>query len=461
RERARAGAWYEIFVRSQGTVPGRSATFREAERGLGRIAAMGFDVLYLAPIHPIGHAHRKGPNNTEEARPGDPGSPWAIGSEDGGHTAVHPELGTLDDFDRFQRAAKSYGMEIALDFAVQCSPDHPWVKEHPEWFCRRPDGTIKYAENPPKKYQDVYPVAFETDRRDELYQALLDVVLFWIRRGVKIFRVDNPHTKPISFWEWLIATVHRDHPDVLFLAEAFTRPKRMRMLAKIGFTQSYSYFTWRNTRKELEEYATELFLTDVSTYMRPNFFANTPDILHAFLQSGGRPAFVTRLVLAATLSPSYGIYSGYELCENRALRAGSEEYLSSEKYEHRVWDWNRPGSIAPMVALVNRMRREHRALQLASNLTILECSDPGVIAYAKTTGDGKDSVVVTVNLDPFTTHEAMVRVPAAIHGAGKDGSYSATDLLTGVTHRWRDQWNFVRLDPQILPAHVLSLDAGN
>jgi starch synthase (maltosyl-transferring) len=348
-------------------------------------------------------------------------------------------------------------MELALDFAVQCSPDHPWVKEHPQWFSKRPDGTIKYAENPPKKYQDIYPINFETADRDGLYRALLDVALFWVERGVKILRVDNPHTKPASFWEWLIAAVHRDHPDVLFLAEAFTRPKRMRMLAKAGFTQSYTYFTWRTRRRELEEYATELFRSDVRTYFRPNFFANTPDILHEILQKGGRPAFITRLVLAATLSPTYGIYSGFELCENRALCEGSEEYLDSEKYQYKVWDWDRAGNIGALVTLVNRIRREHRALQLADNLVLLESSNAEIIAYAKLTPDGKDVMLVVVNLDPFHAQDGMVRVPADLPGTTEERTFQVVDLLDGATYAWRRGWNYVRLDPQALPAHVLSL----
>jgi starch synthase (maltosyl-transferring) len=459
RAQARFGAWYELFVRSQGTVVGRGATFAEAEKRLPEIAAMGFDVLYLAPIHPIGRTHRKGPNNAERCSPGDPGSPWAIGADEGGHTAVHPELGTLEDFDRFQAAARRCGMELALDFAVQCSPDHPWVKEHPAWFSKRPDGTIKYAENPPKKYQDIYPINFETEDRDGLYQALLDVVLFWVERGVKILRVDNPHTKPVSFWEWLIATVHRDHPDVLFLAEAFTRPKRMKMLAKAGFTQSYTYFTWRTRRRELEEYATELFRSDVRTYFRPNFFANTPDILHEILQKGGRPAFIMRLVLAATLSPTYGIYSGFELCENRALHEGSEEYIDSEKYQHKVWDWDRAGNIKDIVTRVNRIRRQHRALQLADDLVLLESSNQEIIAYAKLTPDGKDVLLIVVNLDPFRAQDGMVRVPADLPGTTEDRTFQVVDLLDGAAYSWRRGWNYVRLDPQVMPAHVLSVGA--
>ena len=464
RERGRVGAWYELFPRSQGTDPSRGATFAEAEARLPEIAAMGFDVLYFPPIHPIGRRHRKGANNAEECQPGDPGSPWAIGSDEGGHDAVHPELGTLADFEHFVATARGLGMEISLDFAVQCSPDHPWVKQHPNWFSKRPDGTIKYAENPPKKYQDIFPINFDTEDRDGLYQALLDVVLFWAKRGVRIFRVDNPHTKPISFWEWLIATVHRDHPDVLFLAEAFTRQKRMKMLAKVGFSQSYSYFTWRNTRPELEEYAAELFLTDIADFLRPNFFVNTPDILHEYLQQGGRPAFMVRLILAATLSPSYGIYSGFELCENRALSPGSEEYLDSEKYQYKAWDWNRPGNIKELITTVNRIRRAHPALALARNIRFLESSNPNIIAYAKITPDLADVLVMVVNLEPHSVQDGTIRlVPELFHRADRGkpvtgsvpASYELTDLLTESTYTWRGEWNYVRLDPTWMSAHIL------
>jgi starch synthase (maltosyl-transferring) len=453
RERARFGSWYEMFPRSCGSDPRRGSSFREAEKRLPDVAALGFDVLYLPPIHPIGTASRKRRNGAETAAPGDPGSPWAIGAPEGGHTAVHSELGTLADFDHFLAAARENGLEIALDFAVQCSPDHPWVREHPGWFRRRPDGTIQYAENPPKKYQDIYPLNFETSDREGLYGALLDVVLFWAARGVRIFRVDNPHTKPQSFWEWLLTEVRRRHPDALFLAEAFTRPKRLRRLAKVGFTQSYTYFTWRNTRPELEEYANELFNSDVRFFLRPNFFTNTPDILPQILQKGGRPAFVSRLVLAATLSPSYGIYSGFELCENRPLREGSEDYLDSEKYQIKVRDWDRPGHIKSLVATINRIRREHRALQLADNLCFLPSSEPHLIAYTKATPDLADVLVVVVNVDPHSVHEGVVTLPDAL--VNHRPRYGVTDLLTGARYTWEGPTNYVRLDPQALPAHML------
>jgi starch synthase (maltosyl-transferring) len=456
RERARFGSWYEMFPRSCGTDPQHGATFREAERRLPEVAALGFDVLYLPPIHPIGREHRKGPNNAETAGPGDPGSPWAVGAAEGGHTAVHPELGTLADFDHFLAAARENGLEIALDFAVQCAPDHPWVTAHPGWFRHRPDGAIKYAENPPKKYQDIYPLDFETPDRAGLYGALRDVVLFWCARGVRIFRVDNPHTKPESFWGWLLTEVRRRYPDALFLAEAFTRPKRMRRLAKVGFTQSYTYFTWRNTRAELEEYSNELFHSDVRYLLRPNFFANTPDILPEILQKGGRPAFMARLVLAATLSPSYGIYSGFELCEDRPLREGSEEYLDSEKYQIRVRDWDQPGHIKPLVAALNRIRREHRALQLADNLSFLPSSAPHLIAYAKATRDLGDVLVIVVNVDPFAAHEGWVTLPGELFNRRE--SYGVMELLTGARYTWHGPTNYVRLDPQTLPAHVLQVE---
>ena len=363
RERARFGAWYEMFPRSAGTDPSRSATFDEAAARLPYVAGMGFDVLYLPPIHPIGRSFRKGPNNSLTAGPDAPGSPWAIGSDEGGHTAVEPGLGTIEDFDRFVEAARRHGLEIALDLAYQASPDHPWVREHPEWFRHRPDGTIKYAENPPKKYQDIYPINFDSGAWQSLWHELKQVITFWASHGVRIFRVDNPHTKPFRFWEWALAEVRRDYPDTIFLSEAFTRPKVMRHLAKSGFSQSYSYFTWRNTKGELTEYFTELTQTDVREYMRPNLFANTPDILHEYLQRGGRPAFQVRLILAATLGASYGIYSGYELSENVPAKEGSEEYLDSEKYQIRPRDFEQAGSLSELIARINAIRREHPALQ--------------------------------------------------------------------------------------------------
>ncbi|MEU9191463.1 alpha-1,4-glucan--maltose-1-phosphate maltosyltransferase, partial [Streptomyces sp. NPDC048484] len=413
RERALYGSWYEFFPRSEGAVvePGRppvSGTFRTAAGRLPAIADMGFDVVYLPPIHPIGSTFRKGPNNNLSASREDVGVPWAIGSPEGGHDAVHPDLGTIDDFDEFVRTATALGLEVALDFALQCSPDHPWVEKHPEWFQHRTDGTIAYAENPPKKYQDIYPIAFDEDLPG-LVQETLGILRFWMSHGVRIFRVDNPHTKPVMFWERVIADINRDDPDVIFLAEAFTRPEVMHALARVGFQQSYTYFTWRNTKTELIEYLTELS-GDAAAYMRPNFFVNTPDILPDYLQHGGRPAFEVRAVLAATLSPSWGMYAGYELCENTAARAGTEDYLDSEKYQLRPRDWEaaeRAGtSIAPLIGSLNRIRREHSALRRLRNVHFHEADNDAVIVYSKR--DGSDTVVVVVNLDPHHTQEATV-----------------------------------------------------
>ena len=402
RVAARYGAWYEMFHRSQGTEPGRGATFREAEKRLPEIAGMGFDVIYLLPIHPIGTTHRKGKDNALTAGPDDPGSPYAIGSEEGGHKAVHPELGTLEDFRHFVEACGEHGMEVALDFAIQCSPDHPYMKEHPEWFKFRPDGTIKYAENPPKKYQDIVNVDWESEDWESLWREWLDVVLFWVEQGVKAFRVDNPHTKPFAFWEWLIREVREEHPEVIFLAEAFSRPRIMQGLGKLGFNQSYTYFTWRNEKWEIIEYLTELTREEPSEYMRPNFFANTHDILPHILQFGGRPAFQMRFALAATLSPTYGIYNGYELCA-RTSRAANPEPPSttqdSEVYEYKVRDWDRPGNIKDYITRINSIRRENPALQELTNLTFHNAPDDNVLFYSKTSGD--NTVLVAVNLDPF------------------------------------------------------------
>jgi starch synthase (maltosyl-transferring) len=457
RPRALFGAWYEIFPRSQGTTPGRSATLREAERRLPDIAAMGFDVLYLTPIHPIGHTHRKGRNNSLVAGPGDPGSPWAIGNEHGGHDAIEPGLGTLDDFDHFVAAARDQGLEIALDFAVQCSPDHPWVKDHPEWFYHRPDGTIKYAENPPKKYEDIYPLNFDSPAREALFAEIRRIMEHWIQHGVTIFRVDNPHTKPIGFWRWLIDDIQAQHPEILFLAEAFTRPPVMKMLAKVGFSQSYTYFTWRNTKAELVEYLTELSQGDAAEYYRPNLFANTPDILHEFLQHGGRPAFLIRLFLAATLGPTYGIYSGFELCENVAVRPGSEEYLDSEKYEIRVRDWDAPGNIKEWVRRVNTIRRENPALQELANLRFYPSDSDQILCYGKATRDRGNVILVAVNLDPRRWHEGMVTVPLHELGVTPGGRFEVEDLLTGARYDWGER-NYVRLAPE-LPAHILRVSA--
>jgi starch synthase (maltosyl-transferring) len=418
---------------------------------------MGFDVVYLAPIHPIGTTNRKGRNNRVGAGPDDPGSPWAIGSAAGGHTAVEPALGTLDDFGAFVRDARALGMEVALDLAIQCSPDHPWVREHPEWFYRRPDGTIRYAENPPKKYQDIYPVNFETPDWRGLWEALYEVVVFWIARDVRIFRVDNPHTKPIGFWSWLIDRVQVEHPDVIFLAEAFTRPPMMQALAKRGFTQSYTYFTWRTSKAELTAYMTELTQPAAAAAFRPNFFANTPDILPWILQQGGPPAFTSRLVLAATLSPSYGIYSGFELCEAEAI-PGREEYLHSEKYEIKTRDWQAPGNLIDLVTAVNAARRENPALRQLTDLAFLETENEHLIAYVKATPDRTNAVIVVVNLDPFSAREGFVTVPPDAIGVAPGAAYDVVDVVDGGRrYAWGDR-NFVRLDPAAMSAHVFRVE---
>jgi starch synthase (maltosyl-transferring) len=462
RVRALYGSWYELFPRSEGarqdprTGVWASGTFRTAAERLPAIAAMGFDVVYLPPVHPIGRAFRKGPNNTLEAGPGDPGSPWAIGSPEGGHDAVHPDLGTLEDFEAFVGRARELGMEVALDLALQASPDHPWAAEHPEWFTIRADGTIAYAENPPKKYQDIYPVNFDRDP-EGIYAETLRIIRHWMQRGVRIFRVDNPHTKPVAFWERLIAEVNSADPDVLFLAEAFTRPPMMHTLAKIGFHQSYTYFTWRNEKWELEEYLRELS-GDAAAYMRPNFFVNTPDILHAYLQYGGPPAFRIRAMLAATLSPTWGVYSGFELFEHVAARPGSEEYLDSEKYQYRPRDWaaaEREGrSLAPYLTVLNQARREHPALQRLRNLRFHGADQDAVTCYSKR--DGDDVVLAVVNLDPHNIREATVWLDMPQLGLGWEDRFAVTDAFTGLTFDW-GQTNYVRLDPYHEPAHLFTV----
>jgi starch synthase (maltosyl-transferring) len=457
RERARFSAWYEMFPRSAGEDPSRSATFDEAAARLPEIASMGFDVLYLPPIHPIGRSFRKGRNNALTAGPGEPGSPWAIGSIEGGHTAIEPGLGTLEDFDRFVAAAARHGLEIALDLAFQASPDHPYVAQHPEWFRHRPDGTIKYAENPPKKYQDIYPFDFESAEWPALWHELKSVIEFWIARGVTIFRVDNPHTKPLPFWRWIIGEIRHAHPGVIFLSEAFTRPKVLRYLAKVGFSQSYTYFTWRNTKEDLQAYFTELTQTPVVEYLRPNLFANTPDILHEYLQTGGRAAFAIRLVLAATLGASYGIYSGFELCENTPVRPGSEEYLDSEKYQIRIRDFTRGDSLAELIARINTIRRAHAALQFDRGLRFHDTDNPQLLCYSKRAPDGRDFVLVVVNLDPLHMQHGHVRLALTDWNVPADGAVVARDLLSDETYAWHHEWNYVRLDPPARVAHVIAL----
>ena len=455
RVRARFGTWYEIFPRSQGTDPNRSATFCEAEARIPAIAAMGFDVLYMTPIHPIGTTNRKGQNNTLIAEPGDPGSPYAIGASAGGHTAIEPALGTLEDFDHFEATAKAHGMELAMDFAIQASPDHPWVTEHPEWFSHRPDGTIKFAENPPKKYEDIYPINFNCEDWRGLWTALRDVVLFWARHSVRVFRVDNPHTKPLDFWLWMIREVQQEFPDTIFLAEAFTRPKVMRALAKAGFTQSYTYFTWRTERAEIEAYLTEITQPPICEYFRGNLFINTPDILPDILQHGSRPAFIMRLIIGATAGATYGIYNGYELCENTPRYPGSEYYLDSEMYQHKVWDWDRPGNIVDIVTRVNEIRHANPALHLSQNLRFYGSETEKILFYGKATPDGSNIILVAVNVDPFQIHHGGVFLPPGEFGIRDDEVYEVEDLLTGATYSWYGRHNWVRLDPQVQPAHIL------
>ncbi len=453
--KARFSAWYEMFPRSCAPEPGRHGTFADCEARLPYIAEMGFDVLYFPPIHPIGRTNRKGKNNVPGAGPDDPGSPWAIGAEEGGHKAVHPQLGTLEDFRRLLARARDVGIEIALDLAFQCSPDHPYVKEHPEWFRWRPDGTLQYAENPPKKYEDIYPFDFETEHWRELWEELKTVVLFWIDSGVRIFRVDNPHTKPFAFWDWLIREVKDHHPDVLFLSEAFTRPKVMYELAQLGFSQSYTYFAWRNARWELTQYFTELTQTDVREYFRPNLWPNTPDILTEYLQSGGRPAFMARLVLAATLGASYGIYGpAFELMENRPREHGSEEYMDSEKYEIRRWDLRRADSLREFVGKVNQARRENPALQHDWSLRFHPVDNDRILCYSKRTTDPENLVVVAVNLDPHHTQSGWVDLPLDSLGIDSRQAYQMHDLLTNARYLWHGPHNYVELDPEVVPAHV-------
>ena len=455
RERARYGAWYELFPRSTAPRAGNHGTFADLEARLPYIADMGFDVVYLPPIHPIGKSFRKGPNNSLECAPTDPGSPWAIGAAEGGHTAILPALGTIQDFDALVASAAKHHLEIALDIAFQCSPDHPWVREHPAWFRHRPDGTIKYAENPPKKYQDIYPLNFDNEDWFGLWKALRDVFLFWIDHGVNIFRVDNPHTKAFPFWEWCLADIwHRDH-DAIFLSEAFTRPKVMKRLAKAGFTQSYTYFTWRNDKAGLTEYFTELTRGECAEYLRPNLFANTPDILHEYLQTGGPAAFKARLVLAATLGATYGIYGPpFELCDGTPVRPGSEEYLNSEKYQIRHWNLDEPVSLRALIKRVNTIRRTHPQLQFTRNLRFFETDNPKLIAYGKADDQNRNLILMVVNLDPHHPQSGHVILPVDDYQLGwtLDGYFTAHDLLDDSRYTWRGARNYVELSPTKAPA---------
>jgi starch synthase (maltosyl-transferring) len=458
RERARFSTWYELFPRSAGSKPGEHGTLKDVIARLPYVASMGFDVLYLPPIHPIGFTERKAPNNKPGATKNDHGSPWAIGAESGGHKAIHPQLGTLDDFRALVAKAKEHGIEIALDIAFQASPDHPYVKEHPEWFLKRPDGTIQYAENPPKKYQDIYPFHFEGEAWEPLWDELKSVFEFWVAQGVRIFRVDNPHTKPFALWQWIISEVKRTHPDVLFLAEAFTRPKVMYRLAKGGFTQSYTYFSWRNTKWEITQYFTELAKSPVSDFFRPNLWPNTPDILPEFLQFGGRPAFALRLALAATLGASYGIYGpAFELQDHKARDLGGEEYLDSEKYQLRSWNLDDPNSLSEFIGLVNRIRRENTPLQSNRGLKFHAIDNESLIAYSKTSEDGGDSVLVIVNLDPHNKHSGWLSLELADLGVGTEKPFQVHDLLSGARYLWQGARNYVALDPAHSPAHIFRI----
>ena len=458
RVKARWSTWYEMFPRSCSSRPGEHGTFRDCEKRLPYVAGMGFDVLYLPPVHPIGRIHRKGKNNTPEGGLTEAGSPWAIGSDEGGHKAIHPSLGTLEDFRRLAEKAREHGMEIALDIAFQCAPDHPYTRQHPEWFRWRPDGTVQYAENPPKKYEDIIPFDFQTPAWRELWEELCGVVFFWIDQGIRIFRVDNPHTKPFRFWEWLIGRVKKEYPDVLFLAEAFTRPKVMYHLAKAGFTQSYTYFAWRNTKWEIMEYFKELNEKGVREYFRGNLWPNTPDILTEYLQMGGRPAFMARVVLAATLGANYGIYGpAFELCENASRDPGSEEYLNSEKYEIKNRDLERPDSLKDFIARLNRIRRENSALQRDGNLVFHPVDNDQLLCYSKHTEDLSNYILTVVNLDPHHRHSGWIELSLLDLGLDSRQPYQVHDLLSGARYLWTGAKNYVEIDPQIVPAHIFQL----
>jgi starch synthase (maltosyl-transferring) len=459
RPKARFSAWYEMFPRSCTASPERPGTLRDCAEQIEYVAEMGFDVLYLPPVHPIGVTERKGKNNSTTPTPSDPGSPWAIGSKQGGHKAIHPDLGSFADLQFLTEKAARHGIELALDIAFQCSPDHPYVQEHREWFRSRPDGSVQYAENPPKKYQDIYPLDFETAHYPELAEELKSVVRFWISQGIRIFRVDNPHTKPFAFWEWLIQEINHEYPDVIFLAEAFTRPKVMYRLAKLGFTQSYTYFTWKNTKAELTEYFTEITQPPVSEFFRPNLWPNTPDILNEYLQKGGRPAFVARLILAATLGANYGIYGpAFELGENKPVREGSEEYLDSEKYQIRVWNRKDPRSLKDLIRRVNGIRRDHLALQNNRLVQFHPTDNPQLIAYSKTSEDRADKILVVVNLDSLNRQMGWVDVVLKEFRLAAGESYAMHDLLADKKYVWQGSRNYVELNPAVLPAHIFRVE---
>ncbi len=454
RKKALFSAWYEFFPRSWGP-DGRHGSFKDCEKMLPEIARMGFDVVYFPPIHPIGITNRKGTNNSVICEPQDPGCPWAIGNKEGGHKSIHPQLGTLNDLKHFIKEARAYGIDVALDLAYQCSPDHPYVKEHPEWFKWRPDGSIQFAENPPKKYEDVLPLNFETADWKNLWDELKSVVLFWIDQGIRIFRVDNPHTKPFAFWDWLISEIKKDYPDTLFLAEAFTRPHVMYRLAKGGFSQSYTYFTWRNTKEEFVDYLTELTQSEVQDYFRPNFWPNTPDILPVHLQSGGRPAFMARLVLAATLSSNYGIYGPvFELCVSEAV-PNKEEYFDSEKYALKSWAWDQEGHLKDVIARINQIRRENPALHETGNIRFCETSNDFLLSYYKCSPDGQNIILVVVNIDPYHTQSGMVKIPLDRWNIEQQRPFLAHDLLSNDRYIWQGETNYIELNPQISPAHVI------
>ncbi|MBJ6118623.1 alpha-1,4-glucan--maltose-1-phosphate maltosyltransferase [Pontibacter sp. BT310] len=461
RQKALFSTWYEFFPRSAAQEENRHGTFQDCERLLPRIAEMGFDTIYLPPIHPIGRAFRKGKNNATTSEPGEPGSPWAIGAEEGGHKSILPELGTLDDFRHFVHEARNHGIEVALDFAIQCSPDHPYVKEHPQWFKWRPDGTVQYAENPPKKYQDVLPVNFETEDWQNLWQELKSIVLHWIEQGVYIFRVDNPHTKTFHFWEWMIREVRAQHPQVIFLAEAFTRPRVMERLGKIGFTQSYTYFTWRNNPQEIREYLTELTQTDMREYYRPNFWPNTPDILPEVLQHGGEPAHIMRVVLAATLSSNYGLYGPVYEFSMGTPYPGKEEYIDSEKYEVKHWDWGKKTKVSEVITLINKIRKVNPALQTTWNIAFGDTDNPQLLCFAKWDNTRKNKILVVANMDPYNTQSGWVQVPIRELQLPESEQYMVHDLLTEHKYTWQNEWNYVELRPHEMPVHVFRIEEAN